>query len=160
MQIFSLVLSRKTETIDVLDAVGSNIIVSTRGGEVMRILPRLNEDINEEWISDKTRFCFFIIKLATLASRYKKWYSMFVSFVYMTVIVCVANNPQVCLWWTQEAEAYSAHGEKPGWAAGSSQLGRRTDTCRWSSMSFIMMLFLLVMHCYQQPTIDCPQPWL
>lgn len=51
----SLVRHRKTETIDVLDAVGSNIVVSTRGGEVMRILPRLNEDINEEWISDKTR---------------------------------------------------------------------------------------------------------
>lgn len=47
---------RKTESIDVLDAVGSNIVVSTRGGEVMRILPRLHEDINEEWISDKTRF--------------------------------------------------------------------------------------------------------
>lgn len=76
MQIFSLVFSRKTETIDVLDAVGSNIIVSTRGGEVMRILPRLNEDINEEWISDKTRYCFFffIVKLATLISRCKKWY--------------------------------------------------------------------------------------
>uniref|UniRef100_A0A3Q1AWX5 NADH-ubiquinone oxidoreductase 75 kDa subunit, mitochondrial n=1 Tax=Amphiprion ocellaris TaxID=80972 RepID=A0A3Q1AWX5_AMPOC len=50
--------TRKTETIDVLDAVGSNIVVSTRGGEVMRILPRLNEDINEEWISDKTRFAY------------------------------------------------------------------------------------------------------
>lgn len=53
--IFSLIFFRKTESIDVLDAVGSNIVVSTRGGEVMRILPRLNEDINEEWISDKTR---------------------------------------------------------------------------------------------------------
>lgn len=61
MQTFSLVFGRKTETIDVLDAVGSNIIVSTRGGEVMRILPRLNEDINEEWISDKTRCCFFYL---------------------------------------------------------------------------------------------------
>ncbi|CAB1328535.1 unnamed protein product, partial [Coregonus sp. 'balchen'] len=50
--------TRKTESIDVLDAVGSNIIVSTRGGEVMRILPRLHEDINEEWISDKTRFAY------------------------------------------------------------------------------------------------------
>ncbi|XP_030637496.1 NADH-ubiquinone oxidoreductase 75 kDa subunit, mitochondrial [Chanos chanos] len=50
--------TRKTETIDVLDAVGSNIVVSTRGGEVMRILPRLNEDVNEEWISDKTRFAY------------------------------------------------------------------------------------------------------
>lgn len=51
----SLLSCRKTESIDVLDAVGSNIVVTTRGGEVMRILPRVNEDINEEWISDKTR---------------------------------------------------------------------------------------------------------
>ncbi|XP_037617488.1 NADH-ubiquinone oxidoreductase 75 kDa subunit, mitochondrial-like [Sebastes umbrosus] len=50
--------TRKTESIDVLDAVGSNIIVSTRGGEVMRVMPRLNEDVNEEWISDKTRFAY------------------------------------------------------------------------------------------------------
>lgn len=46
----------KTESIDVLDAVGSNIRIDSRGNEVMRILPRINEDINEEWISDKTRF--------------------------------------------------------------------------------------------------------
>jgi NADH-quinone oxidoreductase subunit G len=47
---------RKTESIDVMDAVGSNIRVDARGGEVLRILPRLHEDVNEEWISDKTRF--------------------------------------------------------------------------------------------------------
>ena len=47
---------KKTETIDVMDAVGSNIRVDTYGWEVKRILPRLNESINEEWISDKTRF--------------------------------------------------------------------------------------------------------
>ncbi|GMH26826.1 hypothetical protein Nepgr_028669 [Nepenthes gracilis] len=47
-----------TESIDVMDAVGSNIRIDSRGPEVMRILPRLNEDINEEWISDKTRFCY------------------------------------------------------------------------------------------------------
>ncbi|MBT5037043.1 MAG: NADH-quinone oxidoreductase subunit G [Rhodospirillaceae bacterium] len=47
---------RKTESIDVLDAVGSSIRVDSRGGEVMRIVPRLNEDVNEEWISDKSRF--------------------------------------------------------------------------------------------------------
>lgn len=56
---------RKTESIDVLDAVGSNIVVSTRGGEVMRILPRLNEDINEEWISDKTRFTSYYVGFAS-----------------------------------------------------------------------------------------------
>jgi NADH-quinone oxidoreductase subunit G len=46
---------RNTESIDVMDAVGSNILVGARGKEVMRILPLLNEDINEEWIADKTR---------------------------------------------------------------------------------------------------------
>src|SRR5260221_4148422 len=46
----------KTETIDVMDAIGSNIRVDVRGREVMRILPRTHEDVNEEWISDKTRF--------------------------------------------------------------------------------------------------------
>ncbi|KAK6127421.1 hypothetical protein DH2020_038842 [Rehmannia glutinosa] len=47
-----------TESIDVTDAVGSNIRIDSRGPEVMRIVPRLNEDINEEWISDKTRFFY------------------------------------------------------------------------------------------------------
>jgi NADH-quinone oxidoreductase subunit G len=47
---------KKTETIDVMDGVGSNIRVDTYGWEVKRILPRINEDINEEWISDKTRY--------------------------------------------------------------------------------------------------------
>ena len=46
---------RKTNSIDVMDAVGSNIRVDARGREVMRVLPRLHEDVNEEWISDKTR---------------------------------------------------------------------------------------------------------
>ena len=47
---------KKTETIDVMDAVGSNIRVDTYGWEVKRVLPIINEDINEEWISDKTRY--------------------------------------------------------------------------------------------------------
>ena len=47
---------RKTPSIDVHDAVGSNIRIDSRGREVMRILPRLNEDINEEWIGDRSRF--------------------------------------------------------------------------------------------------------
>ncbi len=46
----------KTETIDVMDALGSNIRVDTKGREVMRILPRNHDGVNEEWISDKTRF--------------------------------------------------------------------------------------------------------
>ncbi|GEQ96690.1 NADH-quinone oxidoreductase [Iodidimonas gelatinilytica] len=48
----------KTESIDVMDAVGSNIRIDTRGRQVMRILPRNHDDVNEEWISDKTRFAY------------------------------------------------------------------------------------------------------
>ena len=47
---------KKTDSVDVLDAVGSNIRVDARGREVLRVLPRLHEDINEEWLSDKSRF--------------------------------------------------------------------------------------------------------
>src|SRR5204863_8009187 len=46
----------KTESIDVLDAVGSNIRVDSRGPQVLRVLPRIHEAVNEEWISDKTRY--------------------------------------------------------------------------------------------------------
>ncbi len=46
----------KTESIDVMDAVGSNIRIDSRGAAVMRILPRLNEEVNEEWLSDKSRY--------------------------------------------------------------------------------------------------------
>ena len=46
----------KTDSVDVLDAVGANIRIDTRGTEVLRILPRLNEDVNEEWLGDKSRF--------------------------------------------------------------------------------------------------------
>jgi NADH-quinone oxidoreductase subunit G len=61
---------KKTETVDVMDAVGSNIRVDTRGNEVMRVLPRLNEEINEEWISDKTRFAYDGLKRQRLDTPY------------------------------------------------------------------------------------------
>jgi NADH-quinone oxidoreductase subunit G len=47
---------RKTDSVDVLDAVGANIRIDARGAEVLRILPRLNDDVNEEWLGDKSRF--------------------------------------------------------------------------------------------------------
>ena len=47
---------KKTDSVDVLDAVGTNIRIDARGPEVLRILPRLNEDVNEEWLGDKSRF--------------------------------------------------------------------------------------------------------
>ncbi len=63
---------RKTETIDVMDALGSNIRIDSRGIEIMRILPRINEEINEEWISNKTRFCYDGLKYQRLDAFYAK----------------------------------------------------------------------------------------
>ncbi len=60
----------KTESIDVMDAVGSAIRVDSRGPEVMRILPRENADVNEEWISDKTRFIWDGLKTQRLDRPY------------------------------------------------------------------------------------------
>ena len=63
---------RRIESVDTMDAVGSNIVVNTRAGEVMRVLPRVNDDINEEWISDKTRFSYDGLKRQRLTSAYVK----------------------------------------------------------------------------------------
>ncbi len=63
---------RKTDSIDIMDAVGSNIRIDSRGLEVMRILPRINEEINEEWLSDKSRFCYDGLKYQRLDSPYIK----------------------------------------------------------------------------------------
>lgn len=63
---------KKTESIDCLDAIGSNIRIDTRGPEVMRILPRLNDNINEEWISDKTRFFYDGLKYQRLDRPYMR----------------------------------------------------------------------------------------
>ena len=61
---------RKTETVDVMDAVGSNIRVDVRGREVLRILPRTHEDVNEEWISDKSRFVWDGLRTQRLDQPY------------------------------------------------------------------------------------------
>jgi NADH dehydrogenase (ubiquinone) Fe-S protein 1 len=57
---------KHTESVDVLDAVGSNIRVDSRGVLVMRVEPRLNDDINEEWINDKTRYAYDGLKTQRL----------------------------------------------------------------------------------------------
>jgi NADH-quinone oxidoreductase subunit G len=61
---------RKTESIDVMDGVGSNIRVDARGREIMRILPRNHDGVNEEWISDKTRFIWDGLRRARLDRPY------------------------------------------------------------------------------------------
>ncbi|GJJ14640.1 NADH dehydrogenase (ubiquinone) 78K chainprecursor, 5-prime end [Clathrus columnatus] len=57
---------KNTESIDVMDALGSNIRIDSRGVEVMRIQPRTNDDVNEEWISDKTRYAYDGLKFQRL----------------------------------------------------------------------------------------------
>ncbi len=66
-----------TESIDVMDALGSNIRIDSRGMEVMRILPKLNEDINEEWLSDKARFSYDGLKNQRLDRPYIKKHGNF-----------------------------------------------------------------------------------
>jgi NADH-quinone oxidoreductase subunit G len=68
---------KKTESIDVMDAVGSNIRVDTYGWEVKRILPIINEDINEEWISDKTRYACDGLSNQRLDTPYIKYNGKF-----------------------------------------------------------------------------------
>ena len=60
----------KTESIDVMDALGANIRIDTKGREVMRILPRNNDGVNEEWISDKTRFVWDGLRRQRLDTPY------------------------------------------------------------------------------------------
>lgn len=61
---------KKTETVDVMDAMGAAIRVDSRGPAVLRVLPRVNEDVNEEWISDKTRFAVDGLSRQRLDSPY------------------------------------------------------------------------------------------
>ena len=60
----------KVESIDVMDAQGSNIRVDARAGQVMRVMPRLNEQVNEEWISDKTRYAIDGLRRQRLDTPY------------------------------------------------------------------------------------------
>ena len=61
---------RKTESVDAMDALGANIRLDARGNEVMRILPRLNDEINEEWLSDKSRYVYDGLKRQRLDTPY------------------------------------------------------------------------------------------
>ncbi len=83
---------RKTESIDVMDAVGSHIRVDSRGSEVMRVLPRLNESINEEWISDKTRFAYDGLRRQRLDRPYMRKGRRLVEAAWPDVLAAVARR--------------------------------------------------------------------
>jgi NADH-quinone oxidoreductase subunit G len=119
----------KTDSIDVLDAVGTNIRVDTRGPEVLRILPRLNEDVNEEWLADKSRFSVDGLKRRRLD---RPW---------------VGKQPAT---WQQAFDAIAAKlhgvtGDKIGAIAG--------DLCDAESMLALKDL----MTALGSPNIDCRQ---
>ncbi|KAI8613123.1 NADH-quinone oxidoreductase [Chytriomyces sp. MP71] len=82
---------KKTETIDILDAIGSNIRVDSKGVEVLRVVPRLNDDINSEWISDKTRFAVDGLKRQRLTHPLIRKNGQFVSATWEEALTAVSN---------------------------------------------------------------------
>ena len=83
---------KKTESIDVMDAVGSAIRVDTRGREVMRILPRNNDAVNEEWISDKTRHVVDGLKMQRLDRPYVRRNGRLVAATWAEALDAVAQR--------------------------------------------------------------------
>ncbi|KAI5828086.1 NADH-quinone oxidoreductase [Schizophyllum commune Tattone D] len=83
---------KNTESIDVMDAVGSNIRVDSRGVQVMRILPKTNDDVNEEWISDKTRYACDGLKFQRLTSPLVKEGDRFVAATWEETLNSIANG--------------------------------------------------------------------
>lgn len=83
---------KKTESVDVLDALGSNIRVDSRGVQVMRIQPRVNDDVNEEWISDKTRYAYDGLRFQRLTVPLIRQGDRFVSATWEDALTAVAEG--------------------------------------------------------------------
>ena len=124
---------RKTESIDVLDAVGSNIRVDARGREVMRILPRINEDVNEEWLGDKSRLACDGLKYQRLDQPYVR-----------------RNGKLQAASWHEAFEAVAA---KLNGLAGSKIAALAGDTADCESMLALKDL----MDALGSPNMDCRQ---
>lgn len=83
---------KNTESIDVMDALGSNIRVDSRGVAVMRVQPRTNDDVNEEWISDKTRYAYDGLKFQRLTTPLVKQGDRFVPATWEDALGAVARG--------------------------------------------------------------------
>jgi NADH-quinone oxidoreductase subunit G len=123
----------KTESVDVMDAVGSNIRVDSRGREVMRVLPMLNEDVNEEWISDKTRYACDGLARQRLDKPYVK----------------IDGKLQAASW----HDAFDAIGGKIRGMEGSKIAAIAGDMCDAEAMTALKDL----MAGLGSPNIDCRQ---
>lgn len=83
---------KNTESIDVMDAVGSNIRVDSRGVQVMRVQPRTNDDVNEEWISDKTRYAYDGLRFQRLTTPLIKDGDKFVPATWEDALATIAEG--------------------------------------------------------------------
>jgi len=83
---------KHTDSVDVMDAVGSNIRVDSRGVQVMRIQPRPNDDVNEEWISDKTRYAYDGLKFQRLTTPLVKQGDRFVPASWEDALSAISNG--------------------------------------------------------------------
>lgn len=84
--------TRRIESIDVMDALGANIVVSMRTNQVLRIIPRLNEDVNEEWLADKSRFSYDGLSRQRLVVPFLKKSDKLSESTWGDVLVKIAEN--------------------------------------------------------------------
>ena len=83
---------KNTESIDVMDAIGSNIRIDSRGVQVMRIQPRTNDDVNEEWISDKSRYAYDGLRFQRLTTPLIKEGDRFIPASWKDALNAIANG--------------------------------------------------------------------
>jgi NADH dehydrogenase (ubiquinone) Fe-S protein 1 len=100
---------QRTESVDVLDALGSNIRIDSRGMEVMRILPRLNDDVNEEWINDKTRFACDGLRTQRLTTPLIRRDNKFVPATWEQALTEIATKYQALAPKANEFKAIAGH---------------------------------------------------
>ncbi|KAL2832234.1 hypothetical protein BJY01DRAFT_226143 [Aspergillus pseudoustus] len=100
---------KHTESIDVHDALGSNVRIDTRGMEVMRVLPRLNDDINEEWINDKSRFACDGLKTQRLTTPLIRQEGKFIPATWEQALTEIASAHQKLQIKENEFKAISGH---------------------------------------------------
>ena len=130
---------KKTETIDVMDAVGSNIRVDTYDWEVKRVLPVINEDINEEWISDKTRYACDGLLNQRLDTPYIKYNNKFEKASWEEVFKIIKSKIQN----TDKAKIAGFVGDLINMEASyifKEFLERTIDTKNYESRSFDMFI--------------------
>ncbi len=83
---------KKIDSVDVMDGVGSNIRIDLKGEKILRVQPRINEDINEEWISDKTRYAYDGIPNQRIDRPYKKIEGKFEEISYDNLFLTLKNK--------------------------------------------------------------------